>query len=53
MALLQKLLADIGAEFAGLITVTGFVPETKKGVGQSLDLADGQAKVTAVATKTV
>ena len=53
MTLLQKFLADIGAEFAELMTVKGFVPETKKGVRQSLDLADEQAKVTAVVKKTI
>ncbi len=53
MTPLQKLLADIGAEFAKLINVKRFVPEAKKGAGQSLDLADEQSKVIAVVKKTI
>ena len=53
MTPLQKLLVDIGAEFATLMNVKGFVPEAKKGVRQSLDLADEQSKVLAVVKKTM
>ena len=53
MTPLQKLFADIGAELAKLMNVKQFVPETKKGVGQSLDLAVEQSKVIAVVKKTI